>query len=160
MHANCGISAWRSIARRLLLLPALVFGLSLAYAGGASATGFQASVKATGPPPKGCTAFACGTAQINGYGPASFTLTLNSLTPASSPTCFSYSAVALFALSDRISTLSLNEAGMVCGPGLSAVAQPPGLKGNGHPGSALGSWSVGAATGQFSGLADATGADT
>jgi hypothetical protein len=143
------------------VLPALVVALSLAFTGAASAQGFHASAKATGPTGfANCTAFACGTAQIDGYGPASFTFILNSFAPTSSPGCFSYSAVDLFALSDSISTLSLNEAGTVCGPGFSAVAQPPGSNENGHPGFGTGSWSVGTATGRFSGLADATGSDT
>jgi hypothetical protein len=160
---NAKENAWRlgAITRRLILLPAIVVAVSLAFTEAASAQPvFRASLKATGPTSPPCSAFVCGTASIDGYGPASFTWTLNSLTPTSNPACFSYSAVVLFALSDGISTLSLNEAGLVCGPGFSAVAQPPGSNENGHPGFATGSWSVGAATGQFSGLTDATGADT
>lgn len=61
-----------ALKRYLIPAPALVVGLSLAFTSAASAQiPFQASVKATTPPPKGCpTTSFCGTASIAGYGPA------------------------------------------------------------------------------------------
>ena len=62
----------RSIARRLMLVPALVVALSLAFTGGIAQTPFQATVSAPTRLPAPCSngTFVCGTANLAGYGAA------------------------------------------------------------------------------------------
>jgi hypothetical protein len=145
-----------SVARHLLLLPALVVALSLAFAGAASAqTSFQATVNGINPKPKPpCPTTFCGTASIAGYGPATWTINAISTTTVSSA-CFSYQATTTFELLSDGSTLVLNETGLVCAPGNSSSAPPQSF---GFPEYAKNSsWTVESGSGQFSGL---TGAGT
>jgi hypothetical protein len=139
----------------------LAVGLALALAPWAitpaeasAQTVFQATVSAHNPKPQPCAVFACGNASIAGYGPATWTWNLTNLTDVSS-TCASYQAISTFELSDG-STLTVNETGLVCGPGNSAASEPP--TSFGHPSYATGSWTVAGATGQFQGLTG-TGTD-
>lgn len=88
---NAQANNWKlgAFTRRLIVLPALVVAVSLAFTGAASAqTAFQASVKGNNPPPKPCpTTTFCGSANIAGYGPATWTLNGISTTPVSSGIC-------------------------------------------------------------------------
>lgn len=145
-----------SVARHLLLLPALVVALSLTFAGAASAqTSFQATVNGINPKPKPpCPTTFCGTASIAGYGTATWTINAISTTTVSSA-CFSYQATTTFELLSDGSTLVLNETGLVCAPGNSSSAPPQSF---GFPEYAKNSsWTVESGSGQFSGL---TGAGT
>jgi hypothetical protein len=154
MHANSRTSTWRLIARRLLLLPALVVALSLAVAGGASAqAGFQATVKGNNPKPKPCPNgdYVCGSATTNdGDATWTFDPTGETPPPPGAP-CGSYEATVTFALSDGSSTLVLDENGTICGPGNSIWA-PGQLHSNGNPFYLTGSWMVETATGEFSSI--------
>jgi hypothetical protein len=150
----------RSIARRLMLVSALVVALSLAFTGAASAqTPFQATVKATQTLPAGpCSngAYACGTANLAGYGAASWNLFVTSATADLSSCGSSYTATTEFTLaSDPGSTLVLDESGPLCGPGKDAAGYfKEGAKAYGHPFTFVGSWTVDpTSTGQFFGLA-------
>jgi hypothetical protein len=146
--------------RHLVVSAALVAALSLAATGAASAqTTFQASVSATNPKLAPCQngAVFCGSATIAGHGVATWSWSLNSLTSTTDPNCDNYTGAVTFMLGDG-STLVLNEGGSVCGPGNSLVAQlnAPAV---GNPAYASGNWTVASATGQFDGLAAATGTD-
>src|SRR3954447_11322972 len=162
----------RSVMRALVLLPALVVGLSLAFTGAASAltVPFQASVNDITPigPPSArswpCpTIYYCGSASIAGYGAAfwSFDESPNvPPTPVGSD-CFSLTGTSTFTLlSDLPSTLVLSEENFVfCHPGNSG--NTPGWQyAVGHPGRGHGNWTVQTGTGQFSGLAGGSGTDT
>src|SRR5262245_21644009 len=148
--------------RRLTLtigMPALIVALSLGFTGAASAqTPFQATVKATEPLPKPpCPngAFACGTANLAGYGAASWNWTVTSLTPVVSSCDSTYTATVEFTLaSDPGSTLVLDESGNLCAPGKDGAGfWKEGPKAFGHPFTIVGSWTVDpASTGQFFGL--------
>jgi hypothetical protein len=146
---------------------AAVLAASGAFAGVASAqTPFQATVKANDPSPAGC-AFICGTADIAGYGHATWTWTPPSdFAAVNGPQCIPYGDRGIFAqvtfvLPDALnSTLLLNESGSVCTPGGSNAFQPYGPTAPvGHPTHVNGSWSVASATGQFAGLNGAKGND-
>jgi hypothetical protein len=160
MNAEANRPKWGVFTRRVIVLPALVVALSLAYTGAASAqTPFQASVTAKGTHNgPGCSgpAAACGTANIVGYGTASWDLIITGFTPTS-PTSASYSATTDFRLTDG-STLEVNESGVITTP-YGYTAQPGTAFG--HPNRIAGQWTVVTAnsTGQFTG-ATGTGTDT
>jgi hypothetical protein len=143
-----------------------VAALSFAFTGAASAqTPFQASVTFTGTLPfvkaGGCSngASFCGTANIAGYGAASWNFYMLGFTAVPTPCGSTYQAMTDFTLvSDPSSTLVLDEGGSVCGLGdegaafRGILAEPP--KAFGHPFAIVGSWTVDAtSTSQFSGLA-------
>jgi hypothetical protein len=140
----------RSVIRPLVLLPTLVVGLSLAFTGAASAqTAFQASVNHLTPiglPSASCpTAYYCGTANIAGYGDASWWFDSPTLpTPAVGSDCSSYTGTSVFTLvNDPASTLVLNENNVVlCHPGNSG--NTPGWQYSyGHPNRGPGgTWTV------------------
>jgi hypothetical protein len=150
----------RSIARRLMLVSALVVALSVAFTGAASAqTSFQATVHATQPlPAEPCSngAFACGTANLAGYGAASWNLYVTSATAVVSSCGSSYTATTEFTLaSDPGSTLVLDESGPLCAPGKDGAGFfKESSTAYGHPFTFVGSWTVDpTSTGQFFGLA-------
>jgi hypothetical protein len=149
MHASIGKSTRRAIAHRgLVLLPALVAVLSLAFAGAASAqTGFHASITGVTPKPKPCpgAAFLCGSASTN-YGPAAWALVPISDTQVSNA-CAAYEAAVTFVLGDG-STLALDENGTACQPG-NALSAPGGSVSDGNPFTFSGNWMVQSADGQF-----------
>src|SRR5262249_26333412 len=105
----------------MLALSALLAALSFAFTGTASAqTAFQADVKTTGTLPAGpCSngAFYCGTANIAGYGAASWNWFLTSVTLSQTSCDTTYTATTDFTLSSDGSTLVVNESGPVCLPG-------------------------------------------
>lgn len=151
----------RSIARRLMLVSALVVALSLAFTGPASAqTPFEATVKAIGTLPGtqgSCPngAFACGTADIAGYGAASWNFYVTSVTIVPSSCDSTYTATTEFTLvSDPGSTLVLDESGSLCAPGNEGAGFfKEGSNAYGHPFTIVGSWTVDpTSTGQFFGL--------
>jgi hypothetical protein len=161
MHTNSRTPARRSIARPLLLLPALVVGLSLAVAGGASAqAGFQATVKDHRPKPKPCANgdFICGSATTN-YGDATWTFNPTTETPPPpGASCGSYTATVTFALGDASSsTLVLDENGTVCGPPGNSLFAPGQQHSYGNPFYLTGSWIVETATGTFGSIAVGSG---
>lgn len=151
----------------LMLLPALVVVLSLAFTGAASAqTAFQASVTSTVTLPSGgCAngAYACGTANIADYGAASWNLFFTGFTNVETSCGSTYTAMTYFTLADG-STLVLDESGNLCGPGLDANGYFKGRfpKDFGRPYSAVGApstsvpqggWTVDpTSTGQFLGV--------
>lgn len=146
-------SGLRAMTRYLILLPALVAGLSLGFSAAASAqtaVPFQASVNGIHPKPKPpcpTTAF-CGSANIAGYGAATWTLDFT-ITGAVSSACFGYTATTAFQLLSDNSTLVLNENALACAPG-NSVAPPQSF---GVPlYSKNSTWTVAAASGQFSGM--------
>jgi hypothetical protein len=163
MRANA--NRWRPgpVLRYLALSGALVVALSVAFTGVASAQtpiSFEASVKGNTPPPKPCpTTTFCGSANIAGYGAASWTLNALSTTPASGPcpygppafvSDFTYTATTTFTLLSGGGTLVLDESGLVCAPGNSASAP---AQSRGFPEYAMSSWTVDPlSSGQFSGL--------
>jgi hypothetical protein len=149
----------RPIARRLILVSALVVALSLAFTGAGSAqTPFQATVSATVPLPAPCSngAFACGTADLAGYGAASWSIFFTAFTVVQTSCGSSYTdAIVDFTLaSDPDSTLVLDESGSFCFPGLDGRSFfKEGPNSYGHPFTLVGSWTVDpTSTGQFVGL--------
>jgi hypothetical protein len=143
----------------------LVVALSLAFTASASAqTAFQASVTANTPKPKPCSnpGF-CGTADIAGYGPATYTTIVTSETNVSSAPCpppfppgsssaFAYTMTDTFQLLSDGSTLVVDESGLVCTPGNSQAGITPA---GSFPAYASASWTVDTTqppTGQFAGL--------
>jgi hypothetical protein len=147
----------------MLALSALLAALSFAFTGTASAqTSFQASVTSTqtlpaGPCPNG--AYICGTANIAGYGAATWNFYVTGNTNVVSPCGSTYTATTYFTLvSDPGSTLVLDEGGNLCGLGHDGAAYRGyfnnGSKAYGHPFAIVGSWTVDpASTGQFGRLA-------
>jgi hypothetical protein len=137
----------------------LLVALSLALAAPATAqTTFQADVTGNTPMPVGCSsgAFFCGTADIPGYGAASWNFYVDSLAVVSQTACgVAYTATTDFTLASDGSTLVLNESGYVCLPGKDGIsffaASPTSY---GHPDYPHGTWTVNTAdsTGQFAGL--------
>ena len=121
---------------------------------------FEARVKANRPKPSDCPngAFLCGAATIAGYGPAVYSFFLTSLEPVpeacdapnGSSAAGLYSAVTVFVLAEN-GMLSLEESGIVCGPGFSLTA-PGGRVSFGNPVQGTGEWEVASATGDFSSL--------
>lgn len=143
----------------MLALSALLAALSLAFTGTASAqTSFQASVTWTGTLPAGpCSngAYICGTANIAGYGAATWNFYVTSNTNVFSPCGSTYAATTDFTLvSDPGSTLVLDESGSLCGLGHDGAAYRgyfnEGSTAYGHPFDIVGSWAVDrTSTGQF-----------
>ena len=143
----------------MLALSALLAALSFAFTGTASAqTSFQADVTSTGTLPAGpCSngAFYCGTANIAGYGAASWNFFLTSVTLSQTSCGTTYMATTEFTLASDGSTLVVNEGGPVCLPGKDAASFfKEGPKAFGHPVYPKGTWTVDTAdsTGQFAGL--------
>jgi hypothetical protein len=155
----------RSIAGHVLLSSVLVGALSLAFTGAASAqTSFQANVTYTALLPGGpCSngAYACGTADIAGYGAASWNMYVTSATASETPCGSTYTATTEFTLADDPgSTLVVDEGGSLCGLGHDGASYrgyfAGGPRDYGHPFAIVGSWIVDpVSTGQFSGLAGA-----
>ena len=155
---------WTSgaVVRHLLLLPVLAVALSLALTAPASAqTTFQADLNSTltlpqGPCPSG--AYICGTANLAGYGAASWNLFITGYGPDYSACGSTYAATTYFTLSsDPASTLVLDETGNLCGLGHDGANYRSyfvqGSQAFGHPFAIVGNWTVDAAsTGQFAGL--------
>ena len=157
------------IASRLapaLLAIGAVAVFSFAFTGAASAqtTSFQASVSATlvrgggTVSSAGCAngAYSCGTANIAGYGAASWNLYTVGGTTVQSSCGSTYTAATYFTLaSDPNSTLVIDESGNLCGPGLdgNGYFDEPATA-YGHPFTALGTWTIDTtdSTGQFAGL--------
>jgi hypothetical protein len=147
----------------MLTLSALLAAVSLAFTGTASAqTSFQASGTFTITRPSApCSngAFICGTADIAGYGAASWNFFTTSSTSVDSPCGSTYTATTEFTLvSDPGSTLVVDESGSLCGLGHDGAAYRgyfnQGSKAYGFPFEIVGSWTVDpASTGQFFGLA-------
>lgn len=155
-----------ALTRHLILLPALVVAVSVAFTGAASAqTAFQADVTTTGPLPAGpCSngAFYCGTADIAGYGAATWDFFLTGVTISQTSCGSTYTATTDFTLASDGSTLVVNEGGPICGPGKDAAGYfSEGPDAEGHPNYPFGTWTVDTAdsTGQFAGLGG-SGTDT
>jgi hypothetical protein len=147
-------------AARALL--ALMLGLSVIAIGpGASAqtTAFRAEFDGPSPKPAGCPdgAFVCGHGDVAGFGTADYGYFLDSFARVSA-SCASYIATVSIALTDS-STLTLEEAGTVCGPGGSFFPQPAPGGSYGNPVNGNGTWEVQSATGQFAGVTG-SGTDT
>jgi hypothetical protein len=164
-------------ARRAIPLALLAVGtvglLGFAFTGAASArtTSFQASVTATVlrgggtvPAPVGCAngAYVCGTANVAGYGAASWNFYVTGETTVVSSCGSTYTAATYFTLaSDPSSTLVLDESGNLCGPGLDGNGYfKQGAKAYGFPFTAFGTWTIDTtdSTGQFGGLLGGSGA--
>jgi hypothetical protein len=161
LFAATAATPLRNIKCRLTLLLALVAAASFAFASAASAqTSFQASVTFTGTLPAGqCSngAYICGTANIAGYGAASWNFYVLGNTAVPSPCGSTYQSTTIFTLaSDPSSTLVLDESGDLCGLGQDGASYRSyfveGSKAFGHPFAIVGDWTVVDATGQFSGL--------
>jgi hypothetical protein len=155
-----------ALTRHLILLPALAVAASLAGTGAASAqTAFQADVTATGPVGAGpCSngAFFCGTADIAGYGTASWDFFLTGYTISQTSCGSTYTATTDFTLASDGSTLAVNESGPICGPGKDAAGYfSEGPNAEGHPNYPDGAWTVDTtdSTGLFAGLSG-SGTDT
>jgi hypothetical protein len=142
---------------------ALLIALSIAFTGTASAQStFQADATYTVTLPAGpCTngAYICGTANLAGYGAASWSLYVTGNTNTLTPCGSTYTATTYFTLAgDPGSTLVLDEGGNLCGLGHDGAAYrgyfAEGSKAFGHPFAIVGNWSVDpTSTGEFSGLA-------
>jgi hypothetical protein len=146
---NARKNRWKcgALARSVMLLPALVVGIGLAFAGAASAqTTFQADVTAKSTKPSGgCSngAFSCGTANIAGYGAGSWDLFLAGNTNVPTSCGSTYTAVTYFTLATDGSTLALDEGGYLCAPGMNGNGYfKEGLKAWGYPYTALGTWTI------------------
>jgi hypothetical protein len=104
-------------------------------------------------------AYICGTANLAGYGAASWSLYVTGNTNTFTPCGSTYTATTYFALAgDPGSTLVLDEGGNLCGLGHDGAAYrgyfAEGSKAFGHPFAIVGNWSVDpTSTGKFSGLA-------
>jgi hypothetical protein len=155
---------------RLVAVSALVVALTVALTGAASAQAmpFQASVTSTlvrggGTLPSGaCSngAYSCGTANIAGYGAASWNLYVTNYAPVPTSCGSTYTATTYFTLASDRSTLVLNESGNLCAPGLNGNGYfMDGAKAYGHPFSGLGSWTIDTAdsTGVFGSLTGGMG---
>jgi len=142
-----------------MLVSALSIALTLAFPAVASGqTPFQADVNSTQIRPGLCAngAYACGTANLAGYGAASWNWYPTSVTAVQTSCGSSYTATVDFILvSEPGSTLVLDEAGNLCAPGNDGAGyfnEPP--QAYGHPYAIVGSWTVDpSSTGQFLGLA-------
>lgn len=159
MRDNANRRKLGALTRHLILLPALVAAASLAFTGAASAqTTFQAGVASTVPIPAGpCSngAFYCGTANIAGYGTATWNFYLLGYTISQTSCGSTYTATTDFTLASDGSTLVVNESGPICGPGKDAAGYfKEGPNAEGHPNYPYGTWTVDTAdsTGQFAGL--------
>jgi hypothetical protein len=153
------------IPKALLALGAVAL-LSLVFTAAASAqtTSFQASVTETllrgggAVPSASCAngAFFCGTANVAGYGAASWNMYLTSNTTVVSSCDSTYAATTYFTLtSDPSSTLVVNESGNVCAPGLDGMGYfAENRDAWGHPATVFGTWTIDTtdSTGLFAGL--------
>jgi hypothetical protein len=138
----------------LVLLPALVVGLSLAFTGVAPAqtdVPFQASVNeistnGNGQPGPPCpNQYFCGNASIAGYGPAfwSFDESPNFPPKPDGSDCSDYKGTSTFTLvNDPSSILVLNEDFVFCHPGNSGNTPNFWKNTYGHPGLGDGTWTV------------------
>jgi hypothetical protein len=144
---------------RSLICMAVPVVASLALAAGPASAQTTMQVKENTPPPKPCAspvAF-CGTASIAGYGSATFTDDITSVTNVSPAPCpfrsqavsaFTYTMTDTFQLTSDGSTLVLDESGLACTPGNSQSGNTPGF-----PRYVSGKWKVDpASTGRFAGL--------
>jgi hypothetical protein len=155
----------RMKARRLICMVVPVVAALAPAAGPASASplsGFQASIKSVNPlgNPQPCMQIhtICGTADVAGYGPASWTFDVSSLSNYGDPTpqCATYAASGEFVLTDGGGTLIYDEIGTVCAPGNSVLAPRRGIFN--PPWTVIaGKWKVDGGTGAFTG---ATGRGT
>jgi hypothetical protein len=146
-----------------MLISALAVALTFPFTGVASAqTPFQANVSSTQTLPAGpCSngAYSCGTADLGGYGVASWNFYVTGATAAPTACGSSYTAKTEFTLaSDPVSTLVLDEGGSLCGLGHDGAAYrgyfAERSQAYGHPFAIVGSWTVdSASTGDFVGLA-------
>jgi hypothetical protein len=147
----------------MMLVSALVAALSFAVTGAASAqTPFQADATDTATLPAGpCSngAYICGTADIAGYGAASWNMYITGSAITPTPCDSTYTATTYFTLAGEPgSTLVVDESGNLCGLGHDGAAYRGYLNGGpnsyGHPFAIVGNWTVDRdSSGQFSGLA-------
>jgi len=108
-----------------------------------------------GPCPDG--AFYCGTADIAGYGAATWNMFLTGVTISQTSCGSSYTAITEFTLASDGSILVVDEGGPVCGPGKGAAGYfSEGPNAYGHPNHPHGTWAVDTAgsTGSSPGSAD------
>jgi len=108
-----------------------------------------------GPCPDG--AFYCGTADIAGYGAATWNMFLIGVTISQTSCGSSYTAITEFTLASDGSILVVDEGGPVCGPGKGAAGYfSEGPNAYGHPNHPHGTWAVDTAgsTGSSPGSAD------
>jgi hypothetical protein len=148
--------------RRICIVVPVVAAFAFA-AGPASAStlsGFQAAIKSVSPlgNPPPCTHTICGTANVVGYGPATWTFDVSYLSNYGDPTpqCATYTARGEFVLNNGDGTLTYDESGTVCAPGSSVIAPRRGIFN--PPWTVItGSWTVDGGTGAFAG---ATGGGT
>jgi hypothetical protein len=162
MRDNANTWRWGASLRHLFLLPVLAVALALAFIAPATAqTTFRADLNATrtlqqGPCPNG--AYLCATANLGGYGAASWNMFITGYGPEYSPCGSTYAATTYLTLaSDPASTLVLDETGNLCGLGHDGANYRSyfvqGSQSYGHPFAIVGTWTVDAAsTGQFAGL--------
>jgi hypothetical protein len=135
----------------------VLVAVSPVFTGAASAqTAVQADVtaKSTRPSPP-CGAAFCGTANIAGYGAASWNWHLTGYTPVQSSCDTTYAATSDFTLASDGSTLVLNESGYICVPGKNGNGSfKEGSNAFGHPSYVYGTWTVDTvdSTGQFAGM--------
>lgn len=131
------------------LTPSGVTGPSVAVLN-ISQLSFSAVVSGPMTKPVGCApdVLACGDAVVSGYGSGKYGYSITSF-ERTAPSCGAYIATVTFSLEDT-STLTLEESGIVCGPGKSFFATPGSSYGN--PANGAGNWSVIGASGQFAGL--------
>jgi hypothetical protein len=164
-HPRTATPRAHAIPKALLAIGAVAL-LGFAFTGAASAqtTSFQASVAETlvrggGTVPSArCAngAFFCGTANVAGYGAATWNVYLTGATTIVSSCASTYTATTYFTLtSDPTSTLVIDESGNVCAPGLNGngyFAENPDAWG--HPATVFGTWTIDTthSTGQFAGL--------
>jgi hypothetical protein len=145
----------------VVLLPALIIGLSLTVTAPASAqTTLRADASSTQTRPEGqCAngAYICGSANLAGIGTATWNMFITGFGPDYSACGSTYSAMTYFTLSSHpAGTLVLDEAGSICGLGNDGAAYrgyfAEGSKAFGHPFAFVGSWTVDpASTGEFAG---------
>ena len=144
MSDNASIWKPGAFTRYLILVPALVVAVSLGFTGAASAqTAFQADVTGTVTLPTGCAtgAFFCGTADIAGYGAASWNFFVTNVTLSQTSCGTTYTATTDFTLASDGSTLVVNERGYVCLPGNDGAGWfAEGPHAYGHPNYPQGTW--------------------
>jgi hypothetical protein len=135
--------------RYLLCILALATAMACSAPAAAAQTAVTAKVKGHTTSSVSCDgANLCANAVITGFGSAEYSFTTTGFAFISAA-CGSYAATTTFKLQDG-STLTLNEAGTICGRGLSFVKGS--LTSFGNPRVISGDWVVQAATGQFAGM--------
>ena len=107
------------------------------------------TTRPVGPSPD-CTAFACLSAQVAGFGAATWQYYPGETVPFST-SCGTLSATAVITLADGNGELTLAETDVVCNPGASYNA-PGSFKSYGNPFRITGTFTVVSATGSLSGL--------